>query len=366
MIVPFVSLKEMHGEIRGELDRAYASVVEGSVYINGPQCKAFEAAFSDYLGVTHCIGCGNGLDAMQLILRAYGIGEGDEVIVPAQTFVASALAVTYTGARPVFVDIDRFYHCIDPDLLESAITPRTKAVLMVDLYGQVGRFDEVAGIAKRRGLLLIEDAAQAHGSRYKNKLAGTLGDAAGFSFYPGKNLGCLGDGGAVTTNDPQIADRVRALGNYGSVVKYVHDYKGVNSRLDELQAAFLHVKLAYLDRWNAVRAQIAEKYLSGICSPLIALPHLNPDAVPNWYLFPVIAQQREEFIAHLTGRGITALIHYPVAMHLHKAYSDLGYRRGDFPVAEYAASHEVSLPMYYGMTDEMTGYVIETVNSFRS
>ena len=364
MNVPFVSLKPLEKELNSQLRAAFDRVLTNSWYIDGNEDKAFEAAFAQYCDSKYCVGCGNGLDALQLILKAAGIGEGDEVIVPAQTFIATALAVTYAGAKPVCVDIEPQYYSIDPEKLEAAITPKTKAVMLVHLYGQIGRLDEIKAITDKHGLLLIEDSAQAHGASYKGKKAGTLGDASGFSFYPGKNLGALGDGGAVCTTRADIADTVRTLSNYGSKVKYDHEYKGVNSRLDELQAALLEVKLRHLDAWHQDRDRIAKRYLAEINNPRIKLPELNPQGIHAWHLFAILTEDRNGLRAYLEEKGISCQIHYPVATHLHKAYRDLGYAEGDFPVAEYNAAHELSLPLFYGMTDEQISYVIDAMNRF--
>lgn len=364
MNVTFVDFAPMHGPIRQEMMDAFAQVYDKGWFIGGSHCSQFEKDFAAWCGAPCCVGCGNGLDALHLILKAAGIGEGDEVIVPAQTFIATALAVTYAGAKPVCVDIEPQYYSIDPEKLEAAITPRTKAVMLVHLYGQIGRFDEIKAITDKHGLLLVEDSAQAHGAAYKGKKAGTLGDAAGFSFYPGKNLGALGDGGAVCTTRQDIADTVRTLSNYGSRVKYDHEYKGVNSRLDELQAALLEVKLHHLDGWHEGRDYVAKRYLSEIQNPKIKLPELNPEGIHAWHLFAVLAEDRDALKAHLEANGISYQVHYPVATHLHKAYRDLGYKEGDFPVAEYNAAHELSLPLYYGMTDEQISYVIDVINRF--
>lgn len=364
MKVPYTEFGQMHREIRMQMNAAISAVMDKNCFIDGEFCADFEKVFADYLGATYCVGCGNGLDALHLILRSYDIGAGDEVIVPAHTFIATALAVSYVGATPIFVDVEPDWYCLDPKNLEAAITPRTKAVMMVDIYGQAGAFDEVRDIARRHGLYLIEDAAQAHGATYKNRQLGTLGDAAGFSFYPGKNLGALGDGGCIVTNDFSTADKARALGNYGSRKKYQHEYKGINSRLDSLQAAILGVKLQSLDKWVSERRRIANRYLCEIANPFMKLPAVNPNGEHAWHIFAVMAEERERFLAHMRNSDIAVQIHYPVPMHLHEAYRDLGYCEGNFPVAEYIASHEVSLPMYYGMTEEQIGYVINTTNEF--
>ena len=364
MKVPFADFEPMHQEIHKELIKTFQNVLDRNWFIGGENCSSFEKNFAAYCGMDHCVGCGNGLDALHMILKAYGIGQGDEVIVPAQTFIATALAVTYAGARPVCVDIEPEYFALDPEKIEAAITPRTKAVLMVHLYGQIGRWDEVQEIAQKHQLLLIEDAAQAHGALYKGKRAGSLGDAAGFSFYPGKNLGALGDGGAVCTSSQAVADFVRTYSNYGAHQKYQHEYKGVNSRLDEVQAAFLDLKLRYLDRWGERRAHIAGRYMDEIKHPLIRLPVQNPDGQHVWHIFAVLTPERARLERYLDDRGIGHQCHYPVPTHLHQAYRDLGYKPGDFPAAETAAQQELSLPMFYGMTDEQIDYVIDTVNRF--
>ena len=364
MNIPFADFAPMHQEIRAEMLQAFADVYDHNWFIGGQHCDRFEEAFAAYCDVPYCVGCGNGLDALHLILKAAGIGEGDEVIVPAQTYIATALAVTYAGAKPVLVDIEPEFYSLDPAKVRAAITPRTKAMMVVHLYGQIGRFDELAAIAKEHNLLIIEDSAQAHGARYRGRIAGSLGDASGFSFYPGKNLGALGDAGAVCTKSAEIADAVRALGNYGSRQKYMHEFKGVNSRLDELQAALLEVKLKRLDRWHAARTEIANRYLKEIKNPLIKLPAQNPEGVHAWHLFAILVEDREKLKHFLDENGVNYQVHYPVAMHLHQAYADLGYQEGDFPVAEENAAHELSLPIFYGMTEEQVSYVIDVVNRF--
>ena len=364
MNIPFADFTPMHQEIKAEITEKFAEVYQRGQFIGGGSCAEFERNFAAYCKSDFCVGCGNGLDALHMLLLALGIGAGDEVIVPAQTYIATALAVTYCGAKPVYVDIEPRYYGLDPQKMEAAITPRTKAIMMVHLYGQVGHFDEVAAIAEAHGLPVIEDAAQAHGALYQGRMAGSLGIASGFSFYPGKNLGALGDGGAIVTSSERIANTVRALGNYGSHKKYIHEYKGFNSRLDELQAAFLQIKLENLDRWLVSRRAVAEKYLSEIRNPRIKLPERNPKGTHAWHIFAILTENRERLGDYLKQRDIGYQVHYPVAMHLHQAYSDLGYRKGDFPVAEMAAERELSLPIYYGMTDEEIQYVIDALNQY--
>ena len=364
MKVPFVTFVPMEKELDKELRGAFERVYERSWYIGGKEDENFEKAFAEYCGTKYCIGTGNGLDALILILKALGIGEGDEVIVPSNTYIATALAITYAGARPVCVDIEPQYFSLNPEKIEAAVTSHTKAIMMVHLYGQVGRWDEVSAIAKKHNLLLIEDSAQAHGATYKGRKTGNLGDAAGFSFYPGKNLGALGDAGGITTSDKTVAEYVRAYSNYGSNIKYHHEYKGVNSRLDTLQAAMLSVKLKRLDTWRADRVRIANRYLNEIKNPLLKLPAVNPDGEHVWHIFAVLTPERARLEQYLDECGIGHQCHYPFPTHLHKAYEDLGYRRGDFPVAEMAADQELSLPMFYGMTDEQQSYIIEKLNRF--
>lgn len=364
MNIPFADFTPMHREVREQMLQKFQDIYEKGWFVGGENCAAFEKHFAAFCGAPYCVGCGNGLDALHLILLAMGIGAGDEVIVPAQTYIATALAVTYAGAKPIYVDIEPEYFSLNPEKIEAAITPNTKAIMLVHLYGQIGRFDEVAAIAKKHDLYLIEDAAQAHGAEYRGRRAGTLGDAAGFSFYPGKNLGALGDAGGVCTCSAEIADRVRTLGNYGSHKKYVHEYKGFNSRLDELQASLLDVKLTCLERWLQERARIAGRYLAEIKNPKVKLPAVNPDGRHVWHLFPILTEGRAALEAHLDGRGVSHQVHYPFAMHQHRAYQELDYQPGDFPVAEMAAAQEVSLPIYYGMTGDQIDHVIAAINQF--
>ena len=364
MNIPFVSFLPMERELDEELRGAFERVYKASWYIEGKEDETFEKSFAEFCGTNYCIGVGNGLDALMLALKALGVGEGDEVIVPSNTFIATALAVTYTGARPVFVEprIETFN--IDPALIEEKITDKTKAIMPVHLYGQACDMDPVMDIARRHGLYVVEDCAQAHGATYKGKKIGSFGDAAGFSFYPGKNLGALGDAGAVVTNNEELAVKVRALGNYGSDYKYHHIYKGNNSRLDELQAAFLSAKLPHLDRMNAERRRIAGRYLGEIKNDRIILPSVGEDYVPVWHIFGVRCADRDDLEKWLADKGIGTNKHYPIPMHLQGCYSDLGFAEGDFPIAEEISRTELSLPMYYGMTDEEVQYVIDAINEF--
>lgn len=365
MNVPFVSFKPLEKELDAQLRSAFDRVLTNSWYIDGKEDKAFESAFADYCHSQYCIGCGNGLDALMLVLRAWGIGTGDEVIVPSNTFIATTLAVTYVGATPVFVEPDIRTYNIDPARIEEKITKKTKAIMPVHLYGQPCDMDPIMQIAKKYGLKVLEDCAQAHGATYKGKVIGSFGDAAGFSFYPGKNLGALGDAGAAVTNDKALADKVRALGNYGSDYKYHHIYKGVNSRLDELQAAFLSAKLPLMDKVNDNRREIAKKYLTGIKNPAIILPYVPEYAEPVWHLFAVRCQKRDALAQYLADNGIATNMHYPIPMHLQDCYADLQIPKGSLPIAEEISATELSLPMYYGMTGEEIQYVIDCVNRFQ-
>ena len=365
MKVPFADFNPMHNEIRNDLDAAYKRVLDKSVYIRGEESSLFEKEFAEYCNVKYCIGVDNGLNALYLILKAVGIGQGDEVIVPSNTFIATALAVSYVGATPVFVEPTINTYNIDPTRIEEKITPRTKAIMPVHLQGRAADMDSINEIAKKHNLMVFEDAAQAHGTLYKGQRVGGLGLATGFSFYPGKNLGCLGDGGCVTTNDPIIAEKVRALSNYGSDYKYHHIYKGTNARLDEIQCAFLRCKLPHLDRWNADRLRIANRYFEGIKNPLITLP-LKPskDYAHIYHVFAIRCPRRDELAKYLEERGIGTVIHYPVPMHLQGAYEDLNIKQGELPIAEEISNTELSIPMYYGMSEEQIDYVIKALNEF--
>lgn len=358
MNIQFLDLKAPHDELRAELREAFERVLDSGWYILGNEVKQFEHEFAGYCEAEHCIGVGNGLEALHLILRAYGIGEGDEVIVPSNTYIATWLAASYAGSTPIPVEPDVRTYNIDPVRIEAAITSRTKAIIVVHLYGQPADMDAINAIAKKYNLKVIEDAAQAHGARYKGKRVGALGDAAGFSFYPGKNLGAIGDGGAVTTNDAVLADKVRMLCNYGSRVKYQNEVKGFNSRLDELQAAFLREKLKKLDEWNGRRKVIAAEYIDAIPTSSIVLPHVPDWADPVWHLFVVRNPQRDQLQKKLSEAGISTMIHYPIPPHLQRAYAELGYGVGSFPLAEHIHQEVLSLPMGPSMTQEQVNQVI--------
>jgi dTDP-4-amino-4,6-dideoxygalactose transaminase len=344
-MIPFLDLKAPHRELRSELEAAFNEVLDSGWFTQGSQLEAFESEYAKYCGVKYCIGVGNGLDALHLILHAYGIGEGDEVIVPSNTYIATWLAVSYAGALPIPVEPDERTYNINPALIEAAITSKTKAIMAVHLYGQPADMDAINIIAKKYNITVIEDAAQAQGALYKTRRTGGLGDAAGHSFYPGKNLGALGDGGAVTTNDGELAKKLYMLRNYGSRVKYLNEIKGFNSRLDDIQAAFLRVKLRKLDGWNAHRKVIASLYLKGLKNTNIVLPFVPIWADPVWHLFVIQTAEREYYQQSLAKKEINTLIHYPIPPHLQSAYKDLCYEEGAYPISERIHKQVLSLPI---------------------
>lgn len=344
-MIPFLDLKAPHIELRNEIDEAIKRVLDSGWYILGPEVDAFETEYAAYCESEHAIGVANGLDALHLALLAVGVGPGDEVIVPSNTYIATWLAVSQCGATPVPVEPDEATYNIDPARIEAAITPLTKVILPVHLYGQPADLDPILEIARRHGLKVLEDGAQAHGARYKGKRLGGHGDAVAWSFYPGKNLGALGDGGAVTTNDPDIADRIRMLRNYGSRVKYVNEVRGYNSRLDPIQAAVLRVKLQHLDAWNARRRTIAAHYLETLKHQKLTLPHVPDWAEPVWHLFVVRHAQRGALQQRLTEAGIGTLVHYPIPPHKQDAYAEQGFPPEAFPLASRIADEVLSLPI---------------------
>lgn len=365
MKIPFVTFIPLERELDQELRNAFERVFSSSWYIEGKEDERFEKAFASYCKSKFCVGVGNGLDALYLALKALNIGAGDEVIVPSNTYIATALSVVYVGAKPVFVEPDIQTYNIDPNKIEEAITANTKAIMPVHLYGQPCDMDPIMDIAKRHNLYVIEDCAQAHGARYKDRVIGSFGNAAGFSFYPGKNLGALGDAGATVTNDEELSNKIRALGNYGSDYKYHHIYQGNNSRLDELQAAFLSAKLPILDKVNENRRIIAQKYLAGINNPEIILPYVPDYALPVWHIFGIRCKRRSELESFLNNAGISTNKHYPIPMHLQDCFKEFGYVKGDYPIAEEISETELSIPMFYGMTDEEINYVIDRINEFK-
>ena len=366
--VPFLDLQALHAPLRAELDVVYRRVMDSGWFITGPELEKFEQEFASYSKVQYCVGVANGLDALHLILRGYEIGPGDEVIVPANTFIATWLAVTQVGARPVPIEPDAATYNIDPARVEEKITPRTKAILAVHLYGQMADMPALRKIADAHGLKLIEDAAQSHGAIAYGHTAGGVGDAAGFSFYPGKNLGALGDGGAVTTNDAALADKLRQLRNYGSTVKYRHDLAGYNSRLDELQAAFLRVKLKYLEQWNEQRRAQAAIYMQALSEhPTLTVPYVPVWAIPVWHLFVVRTAQRDALQKWLLENGIHTLVHYPIAPHLQCAYRSSGIAQpGDLPISEALHREVLSLPIGAHLSPEQQSQVVNRIQAWRS
>lgn len=357
--IPFLDLRATYLDIQSELDEAYHRVMNSGWYLLGEELKQFENEFANYCNVPHVIGVANGLQALELILRAYDIGKDDEVIVPSNTYIATWLAVSYVGATPIPVEPDIQTFNIDPNLIEKAITQKTKAIMPVHLYGQVADMGAINMIAEKHKLIVIEDAAQAHGAQFHHKKAGAFGHAAGFSFYPGKNLGCFGDGGGISTHDAKLAERLRALRNYGSEIKYHNQEKGINSRLDEIQAAALRVKLKYLDEWNARRKRIAAYYQSELASfhDRIDLPQVPPNHDPVWHLYVIRHANRDELQKKLSAVGIHTLIHYPIAPHRQKAYAELAHL--NLPISEKIHREVLSLPIGPHLSDAQVEYVVE-------
>jgi dTDP-4-amino-4,6-dideoxygalactose transaminase len=363
MKIDFLDLKAPHHELRSDLVEAFKAVLNSGSYILGNQVKLFELEFSKYCQTEYCVGVGNGLDALHLILRAYGIGKGDEVIVPSNTYIATWLSVSYSGATPIPVEPDLLTYNIDPSRIELAITPRTKAIIAVHLYGLPADMDSISVLAKKFNIRVIEDAAQAHGAIYKGRRVGGLADAASFSFYPGKNLGGLGDGGAVTTCDPFLAESIRSLRNYGSSVKYRHDLKGFNSRLDELQAAVLRTKLRRLDQWNDRRISIANLYNESLRVEGVVLPGRSKISSSAWHLYVLRHPNRDALRGYLENRGVSTMIHYPTPPHRQLAYEEVGNLYA-LPVAEKLSREILSIPIGPHMTDDHVEYVIRVLNDY--
>lgn len=358
----------------GRLDRAFFAhqkeyedaaleVLRSGWYVMGEALKKFESSYAAYIGARACVGLGNGLDALTIAFRALGVGKGDEVIVQSNAFIACVMGVTINGATPVFVEPNEYY-MLDPARIEEKLTAKTKAILVVHLYGHPADMDAVCAIAKKHGLLLVEDCAQSHGAAWNGQTTGSFGDAGCFSFYPSKNLGCFGDGGCAVVNDPNVEQNMRTLRNYGSQKRYYNEVVGTNSRLDEIQAALLSVRLGHMDEITAERRRLAKNYLDGIANPRLRLPMVAEKANPVWHQFVIRSEQRDALKAELEDRGVHTIIHYPIPPHMSQAYAYLGFHKGDFPIAERMAEEVLSLPLYGGMTEEEQGYVVDALNGF--
>lgn len=362
--IPFLDLHRQYLTIRDEIRQGWDAVLAKTAFAGGPFVTEFEKSFATYCQSAHAAGVNTGTSALHLAMYALGIGPGDEVILPANTFIATAWGVSYCGATPVFVDCDE-YHNIDPEAAAAAITPRTRAIAGVHLYGQPCKAGPLKSLCEKHGIHFIEDAAQAHGALYHGRRAGSLGDIAAFSFYPGKNLGAYGEGGGITTDRQDLIDHIYRLRNHGSEQRYYHDELGFNMRMDGLQAVVLSVKLARLDQWNQRRRDIAARYLAGITNPALAMPRVLDGVEPVWHLFVVTTAQRDGFIRHMQEHNVQTALHYPVPCHLQKAYGHLGYLAGSMPKSEYLAAHCVSLPMFAELTDSEVDRVISAANAYK-
>lgn len=362
-MIKFLDLHKINERFRNEIDNRIKEVLDSGWYLLGNQDKTFEDNFARFCGTKHCIGCANGLDALNLIIKAYGFGIGDEIIVPANTYIASILAISENGCTPVLVEPDINTYNINPDLIEEQITPKTKAIMVVHLYGQAVEMEKIWALAKKYNLKVIEDSAQAHGAYYQGKRTGNLGDASGFSFYPGKNLGCMGDGGAITTNDDELAKKIRAIANYGSDYKYHHIYKGINSRLDEIQAAILDVKLPHLDNDNVRRREIAKYYRENIKNPKIVLPQTYDENAHVWHVFVIKCDDRAVLQKYLEDNGIQTNIHYPTAPHKQGAYQE--FSNLNLPITDKIHQEVMSLPLSPVLTDDEVKKVVEVVNAWK-
>ena len=362
MKIPFSTLKYWHDDLKSEIVKKFDDIYESGWFIHGNEVKDFENNFAKYIGCKYCVGVGNGLDAITLALRALGIKKGDEVIVPSNTFIATVLAISQVGATPILVDTDLDTYNISYKAIEKNITSKTKAIIVVHLYGQSADMDEIVKICKDNNLFLVEDCAQAHGALYKGRKVGSFGDISCFSFYPGKNLGALGDGGAVLTNNKKYEEKLRAISNYGSDKKYHHIYKGINSRLDEIQAGFLNVKLKYIDEMIKERCRIANRYLNEIKNDKIILPTIGGNRNHVWHIFAIRTKNRDQFQKYLKDNGIDTMIHYPISIAKQEAYKNDNIN--DLKNAEIIANEELSLPLYYGMSDDVIDYIIEIINKY--
>ncbi len=364
MNIPFVDLQTQYQGLKPDVDAAVLAVMQRGDFILGRAVVEFEKAFAEYCGAEYCVGVDSGYSALELIIRAYDIGPGDEVITAANTFIATTLAISNAGATPVLVDCDPKTYNLDANKIEAAITSRTKAIMPVHLYGQTADMDAILAIARKHNLYVFEDAAQASGARYKGRMAGSLGDAAAFSFYPGKNLGAYGDGGAVTTNDADIAEKIRLLRNIGQKVKYFHEVKGFNNRLDTMQAAVLGVKLPHLDGWNENRRHAAAAYAEQLADLPMVTPTTADYAEHIFHLYVVRVENREPLMEYLKERGIATGLHYPIPIHLQPAYAELGYERGDFPVTEAYAETILSLPIFPELDEVKVAYVTNAIRDY--
>ena len=363
MQINFLNMAETYRDFHDEIFDSVKKVIEKGIFILGDEVKEFEKEFAKYCNTKFCVTVSNGLDALQLTLRAWDIGEGDEVIVPAHTFIATWLAVSYTGAKPVPVEVDEKTYNVNINLIERAITPKTKAIIAVHLYGQPADIDPVINLAKKYNLKVLEDSAQAHGALYKNRKCGSLGDAAAFSFYPAKNLGAFGDGGCVTTNDEILTKKIKQLSNYGSDIKYIHNYKGFNCRLDEIQAAVLRIKLKYLNNQNIQRRAVVEKYYGLLMdNNNLILPYYIDTAIPVWHQFVILTEQRDSLRKYLLDNGIETIIHYPVPPHKQNAYME--YNNASFPVTEKISNSCLSLPISEKIKPAEQEYVVGKINEF--
>ncbi|MCH9695879.1 MAG: DegT/DnrJ/EryC1/StrS family aminotransferase [Gammaproteobacteria bacterium] len=359
--VPFLDLRAAYNELQQEIDEAVQRVLKSGWYILGPEVESFESRFARYVDSSYCVGMANGLDALHLALRALGVESGDEVIVPSNTYIATWLAVSQCGAVPVIVEPDPTTYNLDPELLEAAITSRTKVILPVHLYGQPADLDPILSVAKKHGLRVLEDAAQSHGARYRGRRVGSHGDVVAWSFYPGKNLGAMGDGGAVTTSDSSLAERIRVLRNYGSKEKYVNEVQGYNSRLDPIQAAILNVKLEHLDEWTSRRSGVAQQYIDGLSNADIVIPHVPEWADPVWHLFVVQHERRDALQKKLRANGVDTLIHYPISPHQQCAYRGMGLSEDAFPIAASLARRVLSLPISPHHSEKQIDAVVSAV-----
>jgi len=365
MQVPFLDLKPQYQSIKDEVAIAMQRVLDTCSFIGGEPLEAFERDFAAYCGARYALGIANGTDALHLVLRGLGVGPGDEVITTANSFIASASSIVMAGARPVFVDADSAIYTIDPEAIEAAITPRTKAIIPVHLYGQPANMRPIMEIAERYNLLVIEDAAQAHGADYQGQRVGSIGHAACFSFYPGKNLGAYGDGGAITTNDPELVQRLSELRDHGRISKYEHAIVGYNSRLDSIQASILSVKLRYIDAWNRRRQQVAAWYRAALQGSDLVLPEVRPGSAHIYHLYVVRTNDRSALQRHLAEAGVATSIHYPLPLHLQPAFRDLGYHAGELPNIEAATGQILSLPMFPELTQEQVEWVAAAILAFQ-